>query len=295
MTISDLFSTSFLFSIVIIIILTGAIFAYMNYKITEQDHKLSSMVSLVSVLAQNIQSVKNNLNVSQSFDPTILQYSSELIGGNNKHNSGLISVSDDEDDEEEEDELEEDELEEDELEEDELEEDELEEDELEEDELEDELEEDELEQDDEEEQDAQTNVKLLNLTLANDNVENNLQFEELNAQEIIDDSLSLNTDEIKKIHIDNNNNEGNNDGFLETEHSTLIETKENEQIINEDLHFLKNVSITDLGDMQDLLTNKSEYKKLSLNKLREVVISKGIVSDASKLKKNDILKLLGDE
>jgi len=156
--------------------------------------------------------------------------------------------------------------------------------------------EDELEEDDEEEQDAQTNVKLLNLTLANDNVENNLQFEELNAQEIIiDDSLSLNTDGIKKIHIDNNNNEENNDGFVETEHSTLIETKENEQIINEDLHFLKNVSITDLGDMQDLLTNKSEYKKLSLNKLREVVISKGIVSDASKLKKNDILKLLGDE
>jgi hypothetical protein len=76
----------------------------MNYKITEQDHKLSSMVSLVSVLAQNIQSVKNNLNVSQSFDPTILQYSSELIGGNNKHNSGLISVSDDEDEDEDEDE-----------------------------------------------------------------------------------------------------------------------------------------------------------------------------------------------
>jgi len=295
MTISDLFSTSFLFSIVIIIILTGAIFAYMNYKITEQDHKLSSMVSLVSVLAQNLQSVKNNLNVSQSFDPTILQYPSELIGGNNKHNSGLISVSDEEDDDEEleDEELEDEELEDEELEDEELEDEELEDEELEDEELEDEeLEDEELE--DEELEDAQTNVKLLNLTLANDNVENNLQFEELNAQEIIiDDSLSLNTDGIKKIHI--GNNEGNNDGFGETKHSTFIETKENEQIINEELNFLKNVSITDLGDMQDLLTNKSEYKKLSINKLREVVISKGIVSDASKLKKHDILKLLGDE
>ncbi len=34
---------------------------------------------------------------------------------------------------------------------------------------------------------------------------------------------------------------------------------------------------------------------MSLNKLREVVVGKGVVSDASKLKKNDILKMLGDE
>jgi hypothetical protein len=34
---------------------------------------------------------------------------------------------------------------------------------------------------------------------------------------------------------------------------------------------------------------------MSLNKLREVVVEKGLVSDASKLKKNDLLKLLGDE
>ena len=34
---------------------------------------------------------------------------------------------------------------------------------------------------------------------------------------------------------------------------------------------------------------------MSINKLREIVVSKGIVVDASKLKKNDILKLLIDE
>jgi hypothetical protein len=34
---------------------------------------------------------------------------------------------------------------------------------------------------------------------------------------------------------------------------------------------------------------------MSLNKLREVVVSKGVTLDASKLKKNEILKLLGDE
>jgi hypothetical protein len=34
---------------------------------------------------------------------------------------------------------------------------------------------------------------------------------------------------------------------------------------------------------------------MSTNKLREVVVSKGIITDASKLKKQEILKLLGDE
>jgi hypothetical protein len=41
--------------------------------------------------------------------------------------------------------------------------------------------------------------------------------------------------------------------------------------------------------------DKVDYKKMSINKLREVAVEKGIVVDASKLKKNDILKLLGAE
>jgi len=41
--------------------------------------------------------------------------------------------------------------------------------------------------------------------------------------------------------------------------------------------------------------SKQEYKKMSLNKLREVAVEKGVIQDASKLKKNEILKLLGDE
>ena len=57
--------------------------------------------------------------------------------------------------------------------------------------------------------------------------------------------------------------------------------------------FLKNISVNDLGEVED--THKTEYKKMTINKLREFVISKGLVEDASKLKKNEILKMLGDE
>ena len=66
---------------------------------------------------------------------------------------------------------------------------------------------------------------------------------------------------------------------------------EQEQINEEsDELFLKNINISDLGE-----NAKLDYKKMSLNKLREVVVSKGVISDASKLKKNEILKILGEE
>jgi len=38
-----------------------------------------------------------------------------------------------------------------------------------------------------------------------------------------------------------------------------------------------------------------DYKKLSLNKLKSVVLEKGLTSDPSKLKKQDLLKLLNAE
>jgi len=38
-----------------------------------------------------------------------------------------------------------------------------------------------------------------------------------------------------------------------------------------------------------------DYKKMALPKLRSVVAEKGLSSDSSKLKKNELLKLLGVE
>jgi hypothetical protein len=40
---------------------------------------------------------------------------------------------------------------------------------------------------------------------------------------------------------------------------------------------------------------KDLYKKMSLSNLKATVISKGLCSDPSKMKKNDLLKLLEDE
>jgi hypothetical protein len=244
---------------------------------SEQDHKLSSMVNLVSILAQDLHFVKNKINNSQNDEPNVLQYSSQLVGGENI--SSLIDVSDNEDENENEDEDED-------------------EDEDEEDDNEDEYDnEDEDENEDQDENDnldftcenTEEHIKLLNLSLANDNIDNNFQFEELNNYS---DSA-----DVKKIYfINDEENENENDNEIGKEENIVEEegvTSETNNI-NDDLQFLKNVSISDLGDIQDL-TAKTEYKKMSTNKLREVVVSKGIITDASKLKKNEILKLLGDE
>ena len=283
MTISDFFCTSsFLFSIAIIVILTGCIFAYINYKMTEQDHKLTSMVNLVSILAQDLHFVKSKFNYSQKVEPNVLHYPSQLVGGEN--NSSLISVSDNEDLEDEDEDEDEDEEEDEDEDEDDYEDDDIDED---------------LVEDDFDfiSENTQDHIKLLNLSLANDNIENNLQIEELTTN-------YSNLEDVKTIYFIN---EDDKEDVEEDVKEDVKEDDIKEEVIDfgpdgtdsvyvsDHKHFLKNLVITDdLGDIQDL-SSKTEYKKMSTNKLREVVVSKGIITDASKLKKQEILKLLGDE
>ena len=53
----------------------------------------------------------------------------------------------------------------------------------------------------------------------------------------------------------------------------------------------KSINISNLEETKEF--ESLDYKKMSLNKLRSISLSKGL--DASKLKKTDILKLLGLE
>ena len=56
---------------------------------------------------------------------------------------------------------------------------------------------------------------------------------------------------------------------------------------------LKSINISSLEEFKN--PNIVDYKKLPLNKLRSIVVEKELVADSSKLKKNEILKLLGAE
>ena len=108
MAISDILSTSFLFSIAIIIILIGGVFAYVSYRMGEQDHKLNSMIGLVSTMAEESQFFRSKLNMLQQKLSTKdlpvvdqVQYASQMmVGGQDE----LINVSDDEEDDSDDDE-----------------------------------------------------------------------------------------------------------------------------------------------------------------------------------------------
>ena len=258
----EIFSSSFLFSIGIIIILIGGIFAYVSYRMGEQDHKLNSMIGLISTMAEESRFFRSKMAMLQqkldSVDLPIadkLQYSSQMMGGQEE----LIDVSDDNVSNESEADSEVGETDGNETDETEA--------------------ESELETDSGSEDEPNDNLKILNLSLANDD----------NNNEISDtfdiEQLPEFKEDIKTIHL-------NLEDPITLEEADIAEQLDKPKISEKDMTFLKNVSITDLGEEN---ANNVEYKKMPINKLKELVVSKGLVSDASKLKKNDILKLLDSE
>ena len=277
MAFSDLFGTSFLFSIAIILpfILIGALYTYLNYKMSEQDHKLSSMVNLVSILAQEVQHVKQT-NYSETTNTNTepkefnLEYASQLVGGTDSVD--LISVSDEgnEDDVSSDEEYSDDEDGDDDEDED--------------------VEDDDVEDEDVEDEDVEDNmeehIKILNLSLANEPVDRDYVIEELTCDdEPLMDNHSF--EEIKTIHLE--------EPIVFEETDIHEEPNLDLNITDGSISFLKNVNMSDLGENDELHTAKTDYKRMSLNKLREVVVSKGVVSDATKLKKHELLKILGDD
>ena len=114
----------------------------------------------------------------------------------------------------------------------------------------------------------------------------------MNSQNQYEDSLSENN-----LELDDLDDELSEVQSLSSKSSKLSDKLEEtvyEKTIQEPLSIsadLKTISINLEEPHQDSL----DYKKLSLPKLRSIVSDKGLASDASKLKKNELLKLLGAE
>ncbi len=89
----DIFSTSFLITIALTMLTLCLMFLYFSQKFSEQDHKISSMVDLVTTMAQEIHLLKNNSHNSEIHYPSDLtnNVAPTLV---TKHNE-LIEVSDD--------------------------------------------------------------------------------------------------------------------------------------------------------------------------------------------------------
>jgi hypothetical protein len=111
--VSEIFSTSFLVSIAVCLILVGGLFAYFNYRFSEQNHKMQSMLGLVSTMAEEMQYFRSKLT-NKSVEPndtsdeansnSNVQIIPNFLGGNANSQMSLIEVSDSEEEEDEEEE-----------------------------------------------------------------------------------------------------------------------------------------------------------------------------------------------
>jgi len=254
-SLADLFSPTFLMFLGVLVLVVALLVVYFESKIRDQNHKIASMLSLVSTLAEDMNGVKMGLNqlavtrMGGSF-PQNFEQPLENSRIPYKQESNLIEVSDDEDDDEDEDE----------------------DDDIDEDDI------DEDDDDDESDNESTHEVKVLKI--------------DMNSQNQYEDSLSENN-----LELDDLDDELSEVQSLSSKSSKLSDKLEEtvyEKTIQEPLSIsadLKTISINLEEPHQDSL----DYKKLSLPKLRSIVSDKGLASDASKLKKNELLKLLGAE
>lgn len=265
-SVTDLFNPTFLMFLGILVLVVALLVVYFESKMREQNHKIASMLSLVSTLADDINGVKmgiTHLAMIGGQGPNISI--KENLGISEKNT--LIEVSDEEecDDEEESEEDLEEELEETDNEESEL----------------------------DEESEDEDEVKVIKLQVSNEDTEDvhsyeeadNLDFdaaEDLDDFNVTDEIPEIGEDYVEEV-LDLKYDEPPEESQTSLKEFTVPSTTE-----------LKTISIH-LGD--DSANESIDYKKLQLQKLRSIAIEKGLVSnsDASKLKKPELLKLLGAE
>jgi len=284
-SLADLFNPSFFIILGIVALFIALVIVYFESKMREQNHKIASMLSLVSTLAEDMNGVKMGLNhlaittINGGGQRNVEKNTPQNLGTTNvKENSiSLIEVSDDESEEEED------------------EEDQNTENSVSDTDLED-------ENDEGDDEDDEDNIKVVKLTIS-DNIEddetdpyeeaNNLEFDPDDDLEGLDEDL-LNvipqiseeyTEEMLNLKYDEINKE--QPIILKSELTELSE----EPLVKSEL---KTISIN-LGEEPS--SEHIDYKKLQLPKLRSIVVEKGLTSssEAQKLKKPELLKLLGVE
>jgi len=271
-SLTDLFNPSFLMFLGILVLVVALLVVYFESKMREQNHKISSMLSLVSTLAEDMNGIKFGLNhlshasVNNSSNLYNTDFSENLSpledSINIQQNNTLINVSDDDSDD---DDSDDDEVS-----------------------LEDNSDDDsEFISDTDSDDNNNEDIKVLNLTI-NNNFDDNL--EEI---EYLDDNLSLSNSDNYELNndidttiLDYEEEKLDEEEIPLHQEETLDLVEENQNLNVLEPEFKKiNINLEETNENQD-------YKKLSLNKLRSIVTEKGLSSDATKLKKQELLKLL---
>ena len=271
---TDLFNPTFFMFLGILILVVALVVVYFESKSREQNHKIASMLSLVSTLAEDMNGVKmglhhlsvnrvggNNLpRFPQQAQPSLEESNMQLFQNNDDN---LIPVSDDESMDEDSDE---------------------------------EVSDDEDSDDDcdscEDDDNKHTNIKILTLNM-------NTQSADGDDFEDIDDLEDLGGIDEDMEHLTDTNSESSRGSRASPKNVLEMLTThaaENSAAIEQLDGSYINISATDLKtiniNLDEIHADSIDYKKLPLPKLRSIVTDKGLADDASKLKKPELLKLL---
>ncbi len=257
-SLTDLFNPTFLMFLGILVLVVALLVVYFETKFREQNHKISSMLSLVSSLAEEVNGSKmfiHQLTMNrQPPNPQFFQQQQQPdLEKRIVQNDNLILVSDDEEDSDADDS---------------------------DSDAASEVSIDESVDDDDDDSDNSVielgehsnDVKVLKLNIS-DNNESDVDEASLDE---MDDLSVASLEEMDDLDDSSTS-------------SVSIKEEKNDNIKSMDLKSI-NITLEETKPEQPL-----DYRKMALPKLRSVVAEKGLSSDSSKLKKNELLKLLGVE
>ncbi len=290
-SLADLFNPSFFIILGIVALLIALMIVYFESKMREQNHKIASMLSLVSTLAEDINGVKMGLNhlavtsVNGGGIPQNTPFPPQNLGTKVKqdNNLNLIEVSDDESDYDNEEET-------------------INDSELEDNEYDNETTSEcdfDYENDDDEndENDDGENIKIIKLSISQNNEDNENSYEEVH-------NLDFDVDDLAVLDDVNENPEITKALTQELTSLKCDEEKEENPLEEAQIKLEENV-VPSSSDLKTISINLGDephseniyYKKLQLPKLRSIAVEKGLTtsSEAQKFKKPELLKLLGVE
>ena len=274
MALSDIFTVPFLVSLGITLLLAGLLGMFFVQRLQEQNHKMASMLGLVSTMAEELNYIRGRLQMISYSVPQAQMQTTE-----SQMDSKLIPVSDGEDDDSDDDESDSDE-------------------------------EDDSDSDsDDSAEELNTiielnpnpqTVKIINFgeligsskTQIVEELDALEESDNLDADDESSDNESNDLNDINDIDYTDNNVEELEELEELKELEDLEELKKSNMTINEvNMSFIKSIDISNLEESKE--GGHIDYKKMSLNKLKDIAINKGLISEpSSKITKNAILKML---
>jgi hypothetical protein len=281
---SELFTPTFLMFLGILLLVVALVVVYFESKMRDQNHKIASMLSLVSTLAEDMNSVKMGLNqvaMQQMGGRQMGQMGGQMaqmgiqsqpLENSNKslylqEANNLIAVSDDDDSDE--------------------------------DTNDDEsviddsgsdidaasLSDEDQDSDDESCDEDEQLVKVLRLNIPAPGNNEDMGFNGLNdLDDLMDEALSVSSDDSSEYQLD-----------IQASDFISAEEIKDETHLNISASDLKTINISLEEGGEEPGVESVDYKKLPLPKLRNIVTEKGLAADAAKMKKNELLKLLEAE